>query len=314
MNKGDIVLKPLENLESLQISLTGMRSLILLGLLIAAPRSLEEIKQAFLYYKVIDDTTSDDILRIDLNTLKAIGCEIPRCSPKTGYKYVLEQHPFSLKLTEEDIKILKRVYNGLKSQIDLKALIKLDSFFKKISEFIFEEKIKEALLGISILKRYNISIVEEILEDCRQNSVLTIIYRKRGESKESQKEIQVNKLANENNKIYLYGYDLDAQRNTVLEFKGIKAILSRRISNKTYSENPYKIKYKLKNINNYNLTDQEHVIETTETDLIIEGVFYNKFWATQRVLYFGNNCTVLEPIEFRAEIINKLKEMRKRYE
>ena len=50
--------KPVEKSELNQISLTGLRSIILLGLLIAAPRSLEEIREAFLEYKIIDKTQS----------------------------------------------------------------------------------------------------------------------------------------------------------------------------------------------------------------------------------------------------------------
>ena len=82
-----------EKTELNQISLTGMRALILVGLLIKAPRSLEEIKETFINYNIMEKSHSNDIIRIDLNTLRAMGCEISRASIKTNYKYVLTKHP-----------------------------------------------------------------------------------------------------------------------------------------------------------------------------------------------------------------------------
>ena len=66
--------KLLEDTELNQISLTGTRSLVLVGLLMKAPRSLEEIRKAFIELKIMEPEHSDDILRIDLNTLRTMGC------------------------------------------------------------------------------------------------------------------------------------------------------------------------------------------------------------------------------------------------
>mgnify|MGYP007069938683 CR=1 FL=1 len=50
-----------------QISMTGMRALILYGLLMESPHSLKEIRNRFIEYNLIEPKHSDDILRIDLN-------------------------------------------------------------------------------------------------------------------------------------------------------------------------------------------------------------------------------------------------------
>ena len=115
-----------------QISLTGVRSLVLLGLLMQEPRSLEEIRAKFIEYNILDETHSNDILRIDLNTLRSIGCEISRAGKKTNYKYTLLKHPFDLKITNEEINLLKRVYNKIKNNLSINALIQYDKLFKKM--------------------------------------------------------------------------------------------------------------------------------------------------------------------------------------
>ena len=100
--------KPDEKIEVSQISLTGTRSLALIGLLIVAPRTFDEIKSELIKMNVFDEKNSDDTLRVDLNTIKSVGCELTRPCPSNGYKYALKKHPFILKLTKDDIKLLDK--------------------------------------------------------------------------------------------------------------------------------------------------------------------------------------------------------------
>ena len=129
------MLKLSDKLEINQISLTGIRSLVILGLLIVGPHSLAEIRQKMIAYNIMDDENSDDILRIDMNTLKEIGCEISRADTKNDGKYFLINHPFALKLCDEDIKNFKKVYKLIKAQENLSQMLKYDEFFRKIAFF-----------------------------------------------------------------------------------------------------------------------------------------------------------------------------------
>ena len=99
--------KPAEKAELNQISLTGMRGLVIIGLLMEAPRTLEEIRAKLIELNILEQEHSNDILRIDLNTLRAMGCEITHANAKTNFKYVLLKHPFSLNITEEEIGTIK---------------------------------------------------------------------------------------------------------------------------------------------------------------------------------------------------------------
>ena len=55
------------------------------------------------------------------------------------------------------------------------------------------------------------------------------------------------------------------------------------------------------------------MLESAEGGWIVEGRYYNEFFAVQRILSFGASCTVLEPSELREEVIRKLKSMRNVY-
>lgn len=306
--------KTIEKTELNQISLTGIRALVLIGLLIIKPRSLDEIRKEFINMQIMENTHSNDILRIDLNTIKSMGCEISRSSPKTDYKYVLEKHPFAFKISKEEIEILKKVYNSAKSNADLYTLMEYDELFKKIAFHICDEESKEAILGVSVLKYYDIQTVKDLILDSKHKNVLDLVYCKPNTTSDSRKQILAQELVCKNDKIYLYGYDLDKEKSIILNVRRIKSILTRKIHRNTIEPQQTKVKFFVKNLKQEELESNEEIIKLTTDGSIVEGIYHNDFIATQRVLSMGNRCIVLEPQDFKDNVIEKIKEMRKNYE
>ena len=297
-----------------QISLTGVRAITLIGLLAVAPRTLKEIRNAFLEYKIMEESSSDDILRIDLNTIKSFGCKILRSSAKTGYKYILTKHPFTIPITERDVKILKRLFDKIKNSLEISKLIECDRFLDKLSEYIYDDSIKEMFLGISPLKYYDLSMINELVLACNQRYIIKLLYQKQYVRKPIKKEIIAQRLVFKNDKLYLYGYDLEKQASVTLYFKRIKSIISKHITDKGVKQNELKVKFVLKDFDANLLTEEEKIIKSATDGFLIEGNYFNEFLATQRILSFGSKCTVCEPLDFRQKIISKLKEMRMLYE
>ena len=308
------MLREAEKLELNQISLTGIRSILILGLLIVAPRTFDEIKQALINYKIIDSSHSDDILRIDLNTLKLMGCKIARCSKKTNYKYILQKHPFALTLEEEGIKVLKRVYNRIKQHCTIKELLDFDALFNKLASHVYDSNTKDLLYGISVLKHFDSQMIKDLIADCSQERILTLSYKKTNSPKATVKNLVAQRLVYKNNKFFLYAYDLDNNYQTILNVSRIKEIMSRRIHKVKVDKKDVVIKYVLKDFDSENLLEEEQILENKNSESVIQGSYYNSFVAMQRVLSFGSKCTVVEPLWFRERVINKLKEMRKIYE
>lgn len=307
------MIKVAEKNELTQVSLTGIRSIVLLGLLIIAPRSLEEIRKIFLQYNIIDESSSNDILRIDINTLKYMGCEISRASAKTNFKYVLGNHPFSLNVTLEEIKLIKRFYKIVKKTADIPKLLVYDDFFKKIAKFISNEN-KEAFLGISVLKHFDIKLIKSLLRDCDEKALLTLDYISPDNQFVLTKKIAAKSLEFRNDKIYLHGFDIEKNKWIILNLKRIQSIWGKNKNNGDYIENKICTRFMLKSIYNNTLEDNEKVIDKIGNNCIVEGVYFNKFLCIQRMLSFGANCTVLEPLEIKNKIIELLQEMRKIYE
>ncbi len=306
--------KTAERTELSQVSLTGMRALVLMGLLIVKPRSLEEIREEFINLQIMEDSHSDDILRIDLNTIKIMGCEISRACKKTDFKYVLTKHPFSLKIAEEEIEILKKVYNLATQKADLCLILKYDELLRKIAFHICEEESKEALLGVSALRYYDIKMIKDLMVDCKHKTTLDLMYKKPTNLNDVRKLVVAQELVYKNNKIYLYGYDLDKQESIVLNLRRVTSIRARKLEKQNIESNQLKIRFVVKNLLPEELEINEEIVDSSVDGYVVEGAYHNEFIATQRVLSFGPRCIILEPVVFKNEVINKIKEMRKNYE
>lgn len=300
--------KPADKSELNQVSLTGLRGIVLLGLLIEAPRSLKEIREIFTELNIFEPEHSDDILRIDINTLKASGCEITKANAKTGFKYRLLKHPFSLNILKDEINVIKKAYKKIKDSSNIELILKYDELFKKLAEYIDDSEAKETLRGLSVLKTFDTEFIQELIEDCRQNRTLRLSYRTPQAKDDSQKEVCAHRIVFQNDKIYLYGFDLIRKKSVVLNIKRIGAILA-RFSGSKYTT----VKFFLKNFGVTGIEENEVILENRDDGYIIEGRYYNDFLAAQRILSFGANCTVLEPQEFREKIIQKLINMRNVY-
>ena len=73
------------------------------------------------------------------------------------------------------------------------------------------------------------------------------------------------------------------------------------------------VKFRLNRPYRYQLEPNETILNSTSQELLIEGRYYNLFIATQRILSFGRDCTVVEPDEIKELIVEKLLEMRELY-
>lgn len=301
------------NVDLNKISNTGVRGLVLLGLLSVKPRTLDELKRAFVDCGIMSEKNSKDTIRIDINTLQYAGCVITKGTKKNGYKYTLKEHPYVVEFDEEEINFLKRSYNKAKKDLDIIKLLHFDDFFTKLANFVQNEKIREQILGISEFKHYDKDLLRDVYFACGKNYQLNLEYVRPSTNLKVYKNITAQKLVVQNNKVYLYGFDNDIKKSTVLNFKRIKRILARTFGAKEKETNIIKIKFYLKDDFINALDENEMIIETIGDTYVVEANYYNEFYATQRILSFGKNCKVIEPQDFKERIISKIKEMRDVY-
>jgi len=296
-----------------QISLTGVRAIVILALLNIKPCSFEEIKDFLVSSNIVSREYSVDTIRIDLNTLKYIGCNISKATKSTNNMYILRSHPFQLNFTEEEIDTLKKIYKTIYRNLSIERLLEYDNLFNKLADSVKDEKISEHLRGISLLKSYDKKLIKDTLIDAQKQTQLIINYNVPN-SKDSKYEITIEKLGFRSDKLYVYCYNHSLKKRTFLNFSRIKEIIARKIRNENFKTSDTLVEFELNNYENYELEEFEKIVEIKDNKAIISGSYYTEFIAMQRILYFASDCKLIKPTELKEQLISKLKQMRSQYE
>lgn len=295
------------------MSLTGYRTLVLLTLLMSAPRSNEEINDCFLNNQYINEKFSNDTLRIYINSLRAIGCEITRADKSNNKKYELKSHPFDYDISKGQLNAFSKLYKSVYDKIDLKEVIDLEFFFKKLSSLVKNEKTREYLKNLSMLKNIDEMILKDLILHCKNKNHIIFLY---DSPKSGEKEIEIvaDKLSFKSEKLYLWGNNLTHGEYSYFRVERIKKISNIKIKKSEDKFPLTKIIYELSNHNNYVPQTDEKILDVSDDIITIELTAKNYFSIMQRILYMAEDCKVISPESFKTELLNKLKSMKESYE
>ena len=296
-----------------QISLTGVRAIVILAMLSIKPCTFEELKDFLIQSNIVNREYSIDTIRIDLNTLKYIGCDISKATKKTNNSYILRSNPFQLSISEDEAQILSKIYKGIYKNLSIDRLLEYDDLFEKITTLISDENIKEYLRGISILKGLDKKLIQELLADARKHTRLTISYLA-GNTKDIEYDITIEKLGFRSDKLYIYCYNHSIGKRTFLNFSRLKKVLVRQLRSDDIDTNDTIVEFNLNNYKDYVLETNEEIVNTNGDMATVRGAYYTDFIALQRVLSFGPDCVVLSPEGIKTTLIEKLQSMREQYD
>ena len=296
------------------MSFTAFKTLLIFSLLLEAPRSYKDIEEYFANHDFIREKISIDTIRVYINSLKRAGCIITKTKRNEGSKFVLVSHPFELTINPEQIKALSKIYKTIAKTVDIHDLILLEKFLRKISDNMQNEDFAKNLNKISLLSGMDINLLENLFDCCAKKNQIVITYNS-PRSGYTDMELICDKLGFENGKLYIYGTSIDFSQSTYLTVSrivNIKEIKLHKTQNLDIDE--IVVKYELRaDVQELQLKDYEKLISVNNNKLLIEAKSSNKFLLKQRILSFGSQCMVLEPEDFRHELITTLKKMRAEY-
>lgn len=296
------------------MSLTGYRTLVILCALMESPKSNEEIKNCLLSDQYIKEKFSSDTLRIYINSLRKIGCEITKANKSNNKKYELTEHPFAYDISKPQLKALSKIYKNFHEKISVEEVISIENLFTKLVNFTKNETTKDFLRHISLLKSINKELLKDLLSHCKKKNQITLLYNS---PKSGAKEIEIvaDKLSFKSEKLYLWGNNLTHKEYAFLSVEKILKIISIKLK-KDYEEFPStKVVYEVDNQNNnFQVEPNETILEATQDKLIIEVNSKNEFSLIQRLLYLGDSCKIISPESFKSNFLSKLKAMEAAYE
>jgi len=301
------------------ISLTAFRIITILKMLLDGPCDDKDINKKLQSEVIGSKVLSKDTISIYINTLRAIGCEIPRVSKKTNNKYVLKSHPFCFSLSSQDIDSLVKIHRIISCKSDVKCIYNYELFLSKLLENV-HTKNKKKLLEVkkSILRNDldNISCeLIDLIEECCKNNKKILINYNSPESENNVYEYLPDKLSHEYGSFYIEGYDTLSKQSKYLRLDRVKSATSIEAPKETYEPEIITATYKLLGMTAllFVPSQNDKIISKNNNEIIIETKVKNTFRFVHNVLSWGKECVLISPDFLRQEVINNLKKMKNSY-
>ena len=295
------------------MSFTGFRALILFALLLESPKSYQEVCKYFLEHPFLNESISIDTLRVYINSLRRIGCDVVRVRDKKDKisRYYIKSNPFELQLKPEQINSIAKVYKSITKNIDIDDLVMLEKFLRKIADYINNNELHETLDNISLFKDTGIELVNELLGHCERKEQIVFKYNS-PQSGIKDIEILADKVALENHKIYLYGTSSEYKYGYFLVSRilGVKEIKQEKTIKPDVKE--LTVGYEL-DCQSFYPNACEKLINQKNGKVQVEITSSSEFMIKQRLLPFASDCKVLYPEEYKEEFVSALKKMRAGY-
>ncbi|MBP3848085.1 WYL domain-containing protein [bacterium] len=297
------------------MSFSGFKSLLIFSMLVEGPKTYEEIKERIENNEYMKETISIDSIRIYMNSLKKIGCEIQKTHQGRTVKYYISSHPYELKITDKQAKSIIKVFKAISKSIELSDFMALHDFFCNISKYIQNEDLKAEIIKLSPVSNINMEMIKELMQYARNKTEITVLYNAKNSGKKKEITINADKMNIRNGKLYLCGFN--SEHNNYGEFlvKYIIKIIRININTPELKIPEFKVIYKYYRTDNtpFELLSSEKILEQNDSFLIVEIKSYDKFAVTQRILSLSNKCKVISPNDFKDEIIACLKRMKEGY-
>ena len=296
------------------MSFTGFKSILIFSLLLDGPKSYDEIIEYLGNHEYLHETVSTDSVRIYINSLKEIGCEVLKKRYDGVTKYSITDHPFKLKLKDKQVKDIIKIYKVLSDKLDISDLVALQHFFKKISKYVDNQTLKNKLSNISPINNINEALLHDLMTGVEHNAEITVFYNSAHSGKKNI-TIAADRLYIENGKLYISGYNTEYENYSSFLVSKIINIIDINTQTKTINVPEITVGYQYIKDNNedFKLLENEKLINSEGNKQIIEITSKNKFEIFQRIMYNSPKCTVLYPEDFRQYIIFNLKKMKEGY-
>lgn len=304
----------IEKTKKFWISITGYRTLLILKSLMVRSYTIDELVEILKNDSITNKAVSKDTVRIAINTLKSVGCKILRPNKANNYKYQLIKHPFSLKISDKELKIFTTLRDKIAERIKYNDVFTLNDLYDKLTSLTLNEEQIDYVNNTQPLKKINKKILNEIANPQIIGKKVQIRYLSPNFGEEDI-EVIPQKITYESGKIYLRCYIFKYKTNSLLNVERILKINSIDMFNIYNKNSSYKVVYELcgnsKNI--FKVQKNEKIISGNTNSIKVEALVDNEFLFIQRLLLFGTDFKIISPDFFREKLIDKIKLIQKGY-
>lgn len=301
------------------ISKTGYRALFLLRLLMEGSKTRDEIAEAFSKDPLIAKDLSKDTVTNTVNALRLAGCVITRPNMRTEFKYILTEHPFSIRISKSQVAYLQELRKGVISFCDWQLIDGVNKFYNKICCFVQDDKAREQLKSNHPLKKIDQKVLTDLVRYAKSKKTVNLVYNSAKNGMETLSFIP-DFIQFESDKLYVWGYSFKYDNIGYLRIDKIKSVDIIDFSDNSEILDKYfskitKVTYKLigESALMFMENRQEKILRKITNGLLIEANVYSEFNFIQKLLSYGADCTIIGPTDFKVKFINIIKELRAGY-
>jgi len=296
------------------MSFTAFKSILIFSELLEGPKSYKDLQEFMENHEYLHEKVSIDTLRIYINSLREIGCDVLKKTYDGVTKYSIQSHPFKLNFTDEQVNSIIKVFKAISKSIEVSDLISLQKFCGKISDYIDNDELKNKLQKISPIHNIKPNLIEDLISYTENNNEIVIYYNS-GNTGRKNITVLADRLHITNGKLYLSGYNSEYQNYSDFLVSRILKIVSVNLHKKTLDIPEITVGYELVKEDNKEpeILKNEKIVKSDDNKALIEITSKNKFEIMQRIMSHSTNCTVLYPEDFRLYIVSNLKKMKEGY-
>jgi len=314
------------DVNATQYSISAYRVLYILLVLIQY-RSLNMIElNRFLFENPdIQRIYNTETLTKYINTLREVGCHIPRANSKTDYSYDLVKHPFPLTLNQDEAGLLERLL-GLLSQSPDESLHWEYKQFLSWFNWCLAEPVTQACFlssaetqagcGMTAVQGVQRKTLQKFKKYCQEAFTLELLYRNpmanlddsQDQDAQPVRRIQLEPydVLERGSRMFLHGRDVHTHEPMMLDLSLIDSVERLPRKNK-YSVPMTTVLFALTGslAKSYRLYPNEKIVYQVtgvpDNEIHVKTRCQDPDLLLNRLLKYGERCEILSPSTLRHE-------------
>ncbi len=302
--------------EQQNINISAYRVLYILSLLVQHHSlSLDEVNQYLLSNPLIGRAYNSETITKYMNTLRFLGCDIPRSSSRNQYRYELQKNPFAHVLSDDLIEIARRVAFDLERQPDEGLSQNYNAFLSKVAWMMgeasdyFETNVDEKTLENesidTVIESKELQLRRDTFKKfqdfCQEELVLELLYRLSSDQVVLM-NVEPNKVLVEETAMHLFALDCKHQKPVKLKLSNILTVA--QLPTKSKKSMPQvTVVFQLygRLAKSYRPYPEEDVVFKQEHTIQIRAktAYYPQLM--RRLLKYGDSCQIISPSYVRNE-------------
>lgn len=276
--------------------------------------TLSELNAYLLENPLIGRAYNSETITKYINTLRRVGCDIPRANSRHHFRYKLLQNPFPLPVDEEELCAAHRLLEILASHPDEELHVNYYNILRKVAWSVGDAQKAQLLFDtVTPLADGEVQRHRELLSQyralCKDGQALEVTYRVQGDEVVSL-SLEPNRVVQEGARLYLVGLDRKNYQKIKLNLESIQSV----------RQLPFKVQSRLRVVSvvfeltgrlakTYRLYPEEALLVESPERIRIKARTEDYQSLLNRLLRYGSYCEVISPTYVRHEMAAKVEAM-----